>query len=402
MTIALTLLMYSTATILCYAWIVFPLLLMIAARSSCNSPSPAPLTPHLVILLSAFNEADVIAARIANLAATDYPHDRLRVLIGTDGCTDDTSARAHEAAAATPWIEVIAFEQNRGKVAVLRDLVERAKQLPPRQAGTLLVFTDANTHFRKDALRMLARHFTDPAVGGVCGRLLFTGSGSHAEQSYWNLENTLKARESALDSCLGANGAIYALRKECFWANIPANTIVDDFVIGMNVREAGYRMLYDPDAVAEEEVPAVQAEWRRRIRIGSGDYQAAWLCRRCLHPRFGPFAWCFWSHKILRWFTPHLALAMIAAAAGLAFRQPTADRFVALLAYAVCLGATAILVAAVMGRLSRRLACIGAVWMLCRGVDHFVTMQAALLVGFVRACRGNLSGTWDRTPRETS
>jgi len=402
MTIVLTLLLYCTAAILCYAWIAFPLLLLITTRSTCHAPRLTPLTPHLVILLAAFNEADVIAARIANLASIDYPHDRLRVLIGTDGCTDNTSARAREAAAATAWIEVIEFDQNRGKVAVLRDLVERASRHEPLATGTLLVFTDANTHFRTDALRMLARHFADPGVGGVCGRLLFTGSGSHAEQSYWNLENTLKARESTLDSCLGANGAIYALRRECFWANIPANTIVDDFVIGMKVREAGYRMLYDPDAVAEEEVPAVQDEWRRRIRIGSGDYQAAWLCRRCLHPRFGPFAWCFWSHKILRWFTPHLSLAVIASAAWLACRQPAADRPAALLARAVCLGATAILAAAIMGRLSRRLACSGAVWTLCRGLDHFVTMQAALLLGFARACRGNLSGAWARTPREPS
>jgi len=404
MTIALYSMMLVTAAMLAYAWIAYPLLLLAGRRGRAITGSPATHTPPLVLLLSAFNEADVIADRVANLIATDYPDGLLRVLIGTDGCTDDTAACARKAAAAAPWIEVVAFERNRGKVAVLRDLVASARRHDDCPQGTLFVFTDANTRFRPDALRLLARHFDNPAVGGVCGRLVFTGSGSDAEHTYWNLENVLKARESALDSCLGANGAIYALRPVCFWQEIPPSTIVDDFVIGMKVREAGLRMLYEPDAVAEEDVPAVRDEWRRRVRIGSGDYQAARLCRACLHPRYGRFAWCFWSHKILRWFTPHLALVMLAAAVlSLAFGpRPAACPPLVLAAQAVCTGGLLLLAAALAGRLSRRPAWGGPAWQLCRGVDHFVTMQAALLAGFIRYCRGNLSGSWARTPRTST
>ena len=423
-------LLLAPLALLFHAWILYPLLWLVTQRQvhdardatqdfekdcrlqaadrrqeaqcpTTNAQQPTPNTPPVVVLLSAFNEAAVIAARVANLVAMDYPCDRVRVLIGTDGCTDDTAARARDAAVATPWIEVIAFAHNRGKVAVLRDLVARAQRHDSYTPDTLLVFTDANTRFRLDALRQLARHFDDPAVGGVCGRLVFTGSGSDAEKSYWNLENALKARESGIDSCLGANGAIYALRPPCFWQAIPTNTVVDDFVIGMKVREAGLRMLYDPDAVAEEDVPAVQDEWQRRVRIGSGDYQAAWLCRACLHPRYGRFAGCFWSHKILRWFTPHLVLAVLAAATvSLACcRSSAASSPLVLLALAAITGSVLLLIAALAGRLARRLAWRGALGKLCRGIDHFVTMQAALLVGFVRYCRGNLSGAWRRTPR---
>lgn len=407
MTIILCALLIIPAALLFHAWIAYPLLLLAprATRHAIPDTRHAPrATPPLVVLLSAFNEADVIAARIANIIATDYPDGRVRVLIGTDGCTDDTAVRAREAAAEAPWIEVSAFERNRGKVAVLHDLVSAAQQHDGDAHDTLFVFTDANTRFRPDALRQLVRHFDNPAVGGVCGRLVFTGSGSDAEHTYWNLENALKARESEIDSCLGANGAIYALRPACFWQAIPANTIVDDFVIGMKVREAGWRMLYDPTAVAEEDVPAVQDEWQRRIRIGSGDYQAARLCRACLHPRFGRFAGCFWSHKILRWFTPHLALVMLAAAVlSLTCCRPTvAATPLAPLALVVIAGSVLLQAAALAGRLARHLAWKGAVWQLCRGVDHFVTMQAALLVGFVRYCRGNLSGAWSRTPRSST
>jgi len=405
MNTALYALLLVLAGLLFHAWVAYPLLLLATARrrrAGATLDMPPQDAPPLVVLLSAFNEADVIADRIANMLASDYPDGRLRVLIGTDGCTDDTAARATGAAAQAPWIQVIAFDVNRGKVAVLRDLVAEANRTRGHARNALLVFTDANTRFRPDALRLLVRHFADPAVGGVCGRLVFTGTGSDAEQSYWNLENALKACESGRDSCLGANGAIYALRPECFWQDLPVNTVVDDFVIGMKVREAGLRMIYDPSAVAEEDVPAIENEWCRRVRIGSGDYQAARLCRACLHPRFGFFAWCFWSHKILRWFTPHMLLIMIAAAVTVsltAFRSPVIRVPLVLAAHAVCLGTALLLAAALAGRLSRRFEWKGPLWQLCRGVDHFVTMQAALLVGFLRYCRGNLSGAWTRTPR---
>jgi len=407
----LTLIILPLALML-YTWIVYPLLLLaLPSRWRRHTPTPAmpaagaPLPP-LVVVISAFNEDAVIAPRIRNLLGADYPAGRLAVLVGTDGCTDRTAALAREAAAQSPHVSVIEYPVNRGKVAVLRDLVDLALAA----AGTppLLVFTDANTAFRPDALRRLVRHFDNPRVGGVCGRLVFKG-GDGEERTYWNLENMLKERESDLDSCLGANGAIYAVRPECFWKDIPANTVVDDFVIGMKVREAGFRMCYDPQAIAEEEVPDIRDEWCRRIRIGSGDYQAAALCKACLHPRFGIFAWCFWSHKILRWLTPHLLLLMWTTAILVSIAdgfRPAPIRVI-LAAYGICLGSSLLLAAAIAGRLSRCRgggsgAAGGPVLRLCRGADHFITMQAALLAGFLRFCRGRLSGAWTRTPRAAS
>jgi cellulose synthase/poly-beta-1,6-N-acetylglucosamine synthase-like glycosyltransferase len=403
MTVIASTVFIASFTLLCYAWIVYPLF-MTTRRPKIPTEKSTGIhdsTPPVAILVSAHNEAEVIAARIANIIALDYPQDRIHVWIGCDGCTDNTVAIASEAATKTTWIHVIAYPQNRGKVSVLRDLVSEAQDAYDKQTPPILVFTDANTHFRTDAIRQLVRHFEDPAIGGVCGQLIFTGTGSHSEQSYWNLENRLKLRESDLDSCLGANGAIYALRTECFWSAVPVNTIVDDFVLGMKVREAGLRMHYEPAAIAEEDVPAVKDEWRRRVRIGSGDYQAAWLCRACLHPRFGSFAWCFWSHKILRWFSPHLILILIVTASlQLAFSGN--DHYASLLDRAALVtvsGYALLVIAALAGHLARQLKLNGQVWQLCGGIEHWVTMQIALWVGFVRYCRGNLSGTWTRTPR---
>jgi cellulose synthase/poly-beta-1,6-N-acetylglucosamine synthase-like glycosyltransferase len=348
--------------------------------------------PPVAVILSAYNEEQHIAERVRNLRQMDYSAP-WRALIGSDGSKDATVAAARTAAAGDARITVVDCSQNRGKVSVLKDLVSQAE----RQAlpGEILVFTDANTQFAPDALRRLCEAFADPSVGGVCGRLSFVRpeGGKTEETAYWRAENWLKAKESAVDSCLGANGAIYAIRPALFWSAIPSNTIIDDFVIGMKVREQGYRMIYEPDAVAEEELPpAIQHEWKRRVRIGAGNFQALRLCRRSLSPALGVFSWIFWSHKVLRWFTPHLMLAGVALAlAGAAGTQPALGRL-------ALLGYFALAVTAVLGsRLPREY------WLghLARGIHYLMAMQAALFVGFLRFCRGNLEGRWQRTARHS-
>ena len=205
-----------------------------------------------------------------------------------------------------------------------------------------------------------------------------TNAAEPPESSYWRWETGLKIRESALDSCLGANGAIYAIRRETFWREIPDNTIVDDFVIGMKVREQGRRLLYEPEAVAYEELPPGGAEWRRRVRIGAGDFQALLLCRACLLPHFRWFAWCFWSHKVLRWFTPHITVALLLLSAFAGWRGN-----VNAIVLAAPAGVALLALSAVVSRRAR----------------HLIAMQCALFAGFAVFCRGHLRGTWERTPR---
>ncbi len=395
------------AAVLAYAWLVYPLLLKWLARRRALAAPPAPPVaslPRVAVLLAAYNEEAVIARRVRNLLALDYPVERLSVYLGVDGATDGTAHLAQSAAAGLAHIRVMSFAGNRGKVAVLKDLV--AQTLSAAPAPDLLVFTDANTFFAPDALRVLARPFADPAVGGVCGRLVFVdGTGSETgEGTYWLMETRLKDRESRLDSCLGANGAIYAIRAGLFPPQLPDNTIIDDFVIGMKVREAGQRMVYEPGAVAREELPAtVGDEWVRRVRIGAGDYQALALCRRCLAPAYGVFAWLFWSHKVLRWFTPHMLVGLSLLAWGRMAVVGARGGLGALLgpggALATAAGTTlAVCGAAALG--GRYLAAgTGRGRRVLRLCHYFVVMQAALLAGFCRFCRGGLEGRWSRTRR---
>jgi len=412
-------------SLLLYAWLAYPLILKYRcgrpahAGSMCEHAPSAP--PSIAVLFSAHNEEKHIESRLRNLLSLDYPADKLVVRVGADGCNDGTVEIARESAARHPNILVHEVPRRRGKAAMLKDLVSQSSE-------SILVFTDANAAFRPDALKMLLRHFGDPAVGGVCGRLIFISAGqdeSHGstlpdphtpgpaysrnpilphsdtspESAYWRWETNLKQRESALDSCLGGNGAIYAVRRGLFWEDLPENTIIDDFVIGMKVREQGFRMVYEPAALAHESLPGHAAhEWSRRARIGAGGYQALMLCRACLLPRYGAFAWSFWSHKVLRWFTPHLMLALLIAGWGSVLargnRPWSCNSMFGYLTTPTIV--TAVMAAWALAGMLRHLAmCPEAL----RLVDHFMSMQAALFAGFLRFCRGNLKGYWSRTPR---
>ncbi|MBT7064851.1 MAG: glycosyltransferase family 2 protein [Verrucomicrobia bacterium] len=424
--VLLNALLIGSLALLGYTWVGYPALLAVCARLFGRAAEALPdipdsELPHLHIICSAYNEAQVIAARLENLAELDYPVDRISVHIGTDGCTDDTAGIVEGKAeggklkaelgkvAKNISLHLLEFTENRGKPAVLKDLVSQVcdptSALRPRPPA-LLVFTDANTMFRPDAMRKLVRHFGDPGIGGVCGRLLLRPPISDLrspapEGSYWRFETKLKTWESMLDSCLGANGAIYAIRPELFWPALPANTIVDDFVIGMKVREQGRRVVYEPAAVAEEELPEIADEWQRRVRIGAGDYQAVGFCRRCLSPRLGWFAWAFFSHKVLRWFTPHLMLlvAITAVTGSIITRTPfQLSAFPPHPSLSDLVSVSGVAVALLWG-VARAISAFNFHPSSLSLVDHFMTMQAALTAGFMRYCRGGVAGTWHRTPR---
>lgn len=357
-----------------YSYALYPVLLALLPRRREKSPD-ATATPAVSVLVSVFNEEKHIVERIENLLAQDYPN--LEILIGSDGSEDRTNELVRQFT--DPRVKLHAFWPRAGKPTVLNRLVPLAK-------GELLVFTDANAMFERDALRKLIRHFSDAGVGGVCGRLVFHGAGSDTEEGpYWKMETWLKIRESAVDSCLGANGAIYAIRKSA-WPGIPDNTLIDDFVIGMRVREQGLRLLYDPEAVAHEDLPqSVGHEMTRRIRIGAGGFQSLLLCWRSLLPWRGLYTWCFWSHKVLRWFAPFFMIAALAANFVL-LPQP-----VFLVTMMLQLGFYAL---ALAGALTRRRK-----FLLFSAPHYFVTINLALLLGFFRFITGTQQAAWKRTAR---
>jgi cellulose synthase/poly-beta-1,6-N-acetylglucosamine synthase-like glycosyltransferase len=264
--------------------------------------------PEIAIIISAYNEERHIRERVENLLDLDYPAEKWTAYIGSDGSSDATAAILSEYQDAR--IRALAFEVNRGKANVLNDLVERT-------AAPILVFSDANTQFDRQALRLLVAPFGKPGVGGVSGELRLRSSGGNNQDSlYWKVEQCLKYFEARIGGLLGANGAIYAIRK-ALWQPLRPDTICDDFCVAMNVSAAGYRLVYEPAAWAAEDTPeAITEEYQRRVRIGIGNFQALmrhpeYLWRASLATSFA-----YLSHKVLRWIAPHLlAVGLLASLA---------------------------------------------------------------------------------------
>jgi cellulose synthase/poly-beta-1,6-N-acetylglucosamine synthase-like glycosyltransferase len=368
-----------------YTYGIYPILVWLLARLFGRSQQASIVEnaelPFVSLLIAAHNEETEIERRIQNALDSDYPSEKLEIVIASDGSTDRTSEIVRRYA--HHGVRLLDFAERRGKAAVLNDAF-------PELSHSIVVLSDANTSFNRDAIRKLAVWFADSSIGVVCGRLVLTDpkTGRNVDSLYWKYETFLKKCESKLGALLGSNGGIYAIRKELV-CEIPENTIVDDFVIPLLARErTGCRIVYDRDAVACEETPeSIGSEFQRRVRIGAGDFQSVGLLCGLLNPRHGWLSFTFWSHKILRWLCPFFLVGALLLNLCLAAHEEFAVLLLAQVAFYV-----GSLLAGQLPMRSRflRVFKLGAM---------FTTMNAALLVGFFSWLLKNQTGTWRRTER---
>jgi len=278
---------WLSAGLVAYAYLGYPILIGLLARifgAPQSNPQqvikPDPGLPSVSIIIAAYKEESIILQRITNALLMNYPADKIEFIIGCDGNEDNTGQLVRTVNDAR--VRVMQFEKRRGKPSVLNDCVAVAR-------GEIIAFSDANTFWNRDALLRLVRHFRDVRVGGVCGQLLLTDpeTGENVDGLYWKYENFLKRCEGRLGALLGFNGAIYAMRKS-LWSPIPAQTIVDDFVIGMRIHQRHQRIVFDELAIANEEsAPSISAEFQRRARIGAGGFQSLCWLFPLLSPQYG-------------------------------------------------------------------------------------------------------------------
>jgi cellulose synthase/poly-beta-1,6-N-acetylglucosamine synthase-like glycosyltransferase len=351
------------------------------AGTSDRRQAAEPLSlPSVSVVVAAWNEADVIGSKVQNSLALDYPKEKLEVVVGSDGSDDGTDQIV--AACTDDRIRLAGSTQRTGKVGVLNRTI-------PTASGEIVVLSDANTMFDRHAIRKLVRHFRNPRVGAVCGRLrLYNPKASDYEESaYWVYESFLKLHEGKRGAVMGANGGIYAIRKNLF-TPLPPNTICDDFVIAMRCLQRGYDVIYDPEALAIEETTEDYAKERmRRVRIAAGNFQSLGLVGDLLHPRHGFAAFAFFSHKLLRWLVPFLlAFAFLANLSLLqrpfyqaTFAAQVLFYWLAVIGYAVRLP--------------------GPIGKLASVARYFVEMNVGMAQGFVRYLRRTQKVTWQRTAR---
>jgi cellulose synthase/poly-beta-1,6-N-acetylglucosamine synthase-like glycosyltransferase len=362
---------WASLGLLVYTHAGYPLVLRLIALLRRRRPAPpAPAeAPRVSLVVAAYDEEAVIADRVRNALALDYPRDRLEVIVASDGSSDRTVELAREAGA-----DVVLDLERRGKVRAQDAAAERA-------AGDILAFSDANSLWAADALRWLVVPFADPRVGYVCGQVRFTGhDGANQEGLYWRYEMAVRSLESDLGGVTGGNGAIYATRRESYIVVDPR--MGHDLSFPFNMVKRGWRAVYEPRARAEEKgVPSIGGEFGRKRRMMSHAWPIV-VRGGMLSPRgYRPlYAFQMASHRVLRYLTPFLHLVALATNIALLGRGTI---------YVVTLVAQgAVLVAAALAPLIRVRP--------FRIANYYVLMTASLAAGLWDWIRSGTPAGWEK------
>ena len=290
-----------------YVYIGFPLLLWVLAALIRQTSRKESIEPSVSLLIAAYNEAAVIADKIRNSLALDYPAEKLEVVVASDGSEDATAeiVRSFEAGSGGR-VRLLKYPQNRGKMAVLNDAI-------PELRGDIVAFSDATSMLAADSLRILIQSFSDPRVGAASGvyRLLKKDQAQLGPQEdiYWKYETFLKVQEARLGAFTGAHGSLFAIRR-ALYPFPSANTINDDFTIPMRILERGHRVAYEPAAVAFEEAHEMEG-FSRRVRITAGNIEQLREIKGLLWPPRPFVLFCLLSHKTGRLLVPVFMLVAL-------------------------------------------------------------------------------------------
>jgi biofilm PGA synthesis N-glycosyltransferase PgaC len=345
--------------------------------------------PNVTLLIAAYNEAECIRAKALNSLAIDYPSEMFDILFVTDGSTDGTEKILREFLH-DDRVRVFHDQERRGKLAA----VNRVMRYVP---SPIVVLTDANTMLNRDAVRNIVRHYADPRVGAVAGekriRSAAAGGSGAGEGLYWKYESFLKRMDSQLHSVVGAAGELFSFRTSLYRA-VPPDSIIEDFHLSMCIAADGYRVVYEPEAFAEEEPSAsFREEMKRKVRICAGGFQSMARLRPLLSiRRHGLLSFQYISHRVLRWaVTPFLlplllALNILLAAADAPF-------FRLLLAGQVLFyGAAAAGYVMELFHIRSRLFV---------APFYFMLMNIAAYAGLYRYLKGTQSAVWEKAQRRS-
>jgi len=287
------------ACVIVYVYAGYPVMVRLLARFVGKGVVRAPIRPRVTVVITAYNEARGIGAKLANVSSLDYPRELVDVIVASDASSDGTDeiVKAFDPSR----VRLIRVEGRRGKTACQNIAMQSA-------TGEIVAFTDATTRIEARALDALTANFADPAVGCAAGSLVYETTGRNATgeggAAYWSYELSLRRAESALGSLVGVSGCLYAVRRSAYRPIAPE--LISDFVIALHLHELGLRTVLEPAAVCFEETLAhAGQELSMRVRVAVRSINALVAERRLLNPlRYGRFAWQLWSHKVLRYASP--------------------------------------------------------------------------------------------------
>ncbi len=337
--------------------------------------------PYVTMVVAAYNEEKVIEEKLKNILDLDYPNDKMIAIIASDGSNDRTNEIVKRYKSKS--LKLIEYPRM-GKVNVLNKTVSLA-------SGEIIVFSDANTMYNSQAITELVKYFRNADVGCVCGRLKLVNpkgvQSGEGEGFYWRYETWIKEKESRFGCVVGANGAIYAIRRDLF-EEMPSNVVNDDFHISMKIMEKGYKVIYESDAIGIEEVaPDSKSEFLRHVRDGAGHYREIAYLTKLLNPMKGVRFFTYVSHRFIRWMVPFL-LPLIFVSNILLIGSPF--YMMMFLLQMVLYSSTVVSFFLQMhtGRLK-----------FFNIPLFFLTTNLALMIGFWRNVVGTQGVTWERTER---
>lgn len=343
--------------------------------------------PPVSILISAYNEEKVIKKRIENIINQDYDISRIEILIGSDCSTDKTNSILRELNHSIKNLRIFLFDHRQGKAGVLNKLAKFA-------TNEILIFTDANTEFEKDSIKKLVKHFQNNDVGGVSGKLVLIDKDKFLtkgveEKKYWIYETFIKIQEGKLGLLIGANGGIFAIRKNLF-EEIPIDKpVTDDFFVSLMVIKRGYKFKYEKEAVAIEEVSTdLRTEFRRKVRIAATNYQTIYFFRDLLFNKNLLISFALWSHKILRWFIPFILFFLLIINLFLI----DYNEFFRWIFWAQMIFYISGIIGYILIKLKIRVRILSL-------ITYFISTNLALMVGFIRFLKRKHSVIWESTPR---
>jgi cellulose synthase/poly-beta-1,6-N-acetylglucosamine synthase-like glycosyltransferase len=252
--------------------------------------------PEVCLFVTAYNEKDYVAGKVANSFSLDYPKEKVQYIWVTDGSDDGTPDLLRQ----YPQLEVYHQPERKGKI----DAMNRGMQYVK---APVVIFSDTNTRLSSNTIRDMAACFADPKVGCVAGEKRIVekdaeNASAAGEGLYWRIESKIKKMDAELNSAVGGVGELFAIRRELF-EPVEKDTLLDDFIISLRIAKKGYRIAYTPGAYAEETASLnVKEELKRKIRIAAGGVQTIFRLPWLLNIfRYGLLSWQYFSHKVLRW-----------------------------------------------------------------------------------------------------
>lgn len=371
-----------------HSYVLFPLILKFLSKNKKQNDIVYDVNdelPDVCILLAVYNEELVIDEKIISTFKTNYPVNKIKLIIGSDASTDRTN-EIIKSYQQDYNIELVEFEGRTGKIGIINKLSEIAH-------ANILILTDANVFFNEDTIYQLVKHYKNESIAQVGGNIInvqYKKDGiSFQEKSYLSRENLIKYQEGILWGCMiGTFGGCYSIRATAF-EKVPSNFLVDDFYISMNVLESGKKSINELNALCIEDVSnKIEEEFRRKLRISAGNFQNLARFKHLLWPPFNAIAFCFMSHKVIRWIGPVLLLIILLSTSILALDS---NYYRALLLIEVLVYSTPIT--------DKILKSVSIHIKYLRFANYFIMMNLALLKGMVWYIQGIKTSVWQPTQR---